>query len=238
LSASVVDAHVEARITTAGRALDADDLSTAIALIDALRADPETRSDARVEELFTRAEARRRETVAALRRDARRLAAADSDVEAVARWSRLLIWEPGDTEASAELDRVQDQLDTLETDRSHQEEELALLSLLVRALQAYGAEEFVLSESLVDTLLTKDPESLTALELKRRLERRTAPPAATVTEQARQLYIAGMRHFNAGRYSEAIVAWGEILVVDPDNDSVRRNIDEARARLGLEGLSE
>ena len=48
----------------------------------------------------------------------------------------------------------------------------------------------------------------------------------------RSLYLAGMQHFAKDEYAKAIEQWQKILEIDPTNESVQRNIDEARQRLG------
>jgi tetratricopeptide (TPR) repeat protein len=232
----------EAAAVRAGRldavrdALAAGELEAAAVLLDALPPEMAAEIATRTleEKLATAREARR----TALRREAAALEASGRLAEAVAVWSRLLLLDASDASARAGIERADEHLRRLERTRDDQSTELDRLSLLVKALEAYGAEEYVLAEGLVDSLLVLDPDARHANELKRRLARRRAPPAASVTEDARTLYIEGMRHFNAGRYAAAIDAWEQILDLDPDNDSVRRNIDEARARLGLEGRME
>jgi cytochrome c-type biogenesis protein CcmH/NrfG len=51
-------------------------------------------------------------------------------------------------------------------------------------------------------------------------------------DQARRLYIEGMRRFNVGDYAGAIRHWEELMALDPANPAVRMNLEEARARQG------
>ncbi len=217
-------------------ALDSGGLDAAATLLEQLPAGS-TVTPAR-RELSARLTQLTTARVARLRHEARALDGSGRLAAATAVWSRLLLLTPADAEAAAGIERAQTRLATLEQQRDARVDDVARLSLLVRAFQAYSTEEFVLSEMLVDSLLVIEPTVPAGLELKRRLVRRTSPPAAHVTEDARTLYIEGMRYFNNGRYADAIAAWERILLLDPDNDSVRRNIDAARARLGIERREE
>jgi cytochrome c-type biogenesis protein CcmH/NrfG len=46
-----------------------------------------------------------------------------------------------------------------------------------------------------------------------------------------------MQFFAKDQYKEAIVEWEKILAIDPTNESVRRNVDEAKQRLKQLGRS-
>jgi hypothetical protein len=229
-------ARVSLELEALRRAVDDGDLMAATTLASRLSA--EARATAAAAALATRLAGLGEARVAELRRQARREQAAGHEMAAAAAWSRLLLLDPDDHEAIAAIRDTERRIDGLEDSQRAQRGELDRLTLLIDAYQAYSAEEYVLAETLADSLLSVDPGSDDAGELKRRLERRTSPPAARVTDQSRIHYIEGMRHFNAGRYADAITAWERILALDPDNDSVRRNIDEARARLGIERRSE
>jgi cytochrome c-type biogenesis protein CcmH/NrfG len=47
-----------------------------------------------------------------------------------------------------------------------------------------------------------------------------------------------MKHFTQRNYSEAIEIWKKILEIDPDNESVSKNIEDARQRLEKTGSLE
>jgi cytochrome c-type biogenesis protein CcmH/NrfG len=46
----------------------------------------------------------------------------------------------------------------------------------------------------------------------------------------RRLFLKGMEHSSKDHYSAAILEWEKILKIDPTNESVKRNIEEARER--------
>jgi len=50
-------------------------------------------------------------------------------------------------------------------------------------------------------------------------------------EEIRRLYIEGMKFFTQRNYESAVREWRKILAIDPDNESVRKNIEEAEALL-------
>ena len=50
-------------------------------------------------------------------------------------------------------------------------------------------------------------------------------------EQVKSLYKEGMKYFTQKDYLKAIEAWRKVLEIDPDNESVRRNLEDAEQRL-------
>lgn len=61
--------------------------------------------------------------------------------------------------------------------------------------------------------------------------RKLTPLTADEKAQIRRFYLAGMQFFANDEYAKAISEWEKILEIDPTNESVQRNIDEARQRL-------
>lgn len=86
----------------------------------------------------------------------------------------------------------------------------------------------------VKRALAIDPGSPEAREWRDRIQRRLATPKPEVDARVKQLYIKGMEAFTAGDYREALRNWEQILVLDPLNESVRRNVLEARDRMKTE----
>ncbi|HKQ18233.1 MAG TPA: hypothetical protein VJW75_00670, partial [Candidatus Eisenbacteria bacterium] len=64
-----------------------------------------------------------------------------------------------------------------------------------------------------------------------RIERRLSTPKPELDARIKQLYIKGMEAFTTGDYKEALRNWEQILVIDPLNESARRNVLEARERM-------
>jgi tetratricopeptide (TPR) repeat protein len=163
-------------------------------------------------------------------------------------WGQVLALAPDDPAAASGLTRMRDRLaaaaDSLavtrrdlgarETDLAQRKREIDRLSLLVRALEAHAAGEEVRAAATLDSVIARYPDDPAAQALATRAAPSTAFDDPEVRDQARRLYIAGMRHFNASDYEGAIRYWEELLALDPQNSAVRLNLDEARARLGVE----
>lgn len=109
---------------------------------------------------------------------------------------------------------------------------LELVDLYETALTAYGEGRYANAKSTLEELLRKDPGHEEALNLMRRTERRMTPLTDEKKEEIKQLYISGMKFFTQGNYAAAVDEWRKILNIDPDNESVLKNIEEARRRLG------
>lgn len=112
-----------------------------------------------------------------------------------------------------------------------QRADLQRLGMLSRAAEALAAGENVKAAAIADTLAAAYPHDPEVAALRGRLLPET-PLNPAQREEARRLYIEGMRRFNAGDYQGAIRYWEELLALDPGNRAVRLNLDEARARQG------
>ena len=62
-------------------------------------------------------------------------------------------------------------------------------------------------------------------------KRKTTPLTKQEEEEIRRLFLRGMQHFAKDEYQKAIEQWQKILEIDPTNESVKRNIEEAKERL-------
>ena len=62
-------------------------------------------------------------------------------------------------------------------------------------------------------------------------KRKLTPLSKAEEEAIRGHYLRGMAHFSKDEYAQAITEWEKILEIDPTNESVQRNIDEAKERL-------
>jgi hypothetical protein len=86
----------------------------------------------------------------------------------------------------------------------------------------------------IDRALAADPKSEEAKAWRERIARRLAAPKPELDARIKQLYIKGMEAFTAGDYRAALHEWEQILVLDPLNESARRNVLEARERMKTE----
>ena len=161
-------------------------------------------------------------------------------------WSRVIALQPEDPAARAGLGRVRDRLavesDSLATTRqslADQEVELTRhraeverLTSLVRALEAQAAGDLKRARAIADSLLKAHPRDPAALAVRSQTGLPTALDDPKLRDEARRLYIEGMRRFNTGDYAGAVRFWEELMALDPTNPAVRMNLEEARARQG------
>ena len=164
--------------------------------------------------------------------------AAGDPAGAAAAWGRILAVAPDDPAVVENIGRVRDRLsataDSLVATREDlgaRTAELERLGFLVRALEAYAVGKSDLATATLDSLLAIHPRDETALAIRARIAPSSALTDPEVREQARRLYVEGMRLFNAGDYAGAIRYWEELLALDPSNSAVRLNLEEARIRL-------
>jgi cytochrome c-type biogenesis protein CcmH/NrfG len=86
----------------------------------------------------------------------------------------------------------------------------------------------------IDRALASDPQSPEAKAWRERIARRLAAPNPELDSRIKQRYIKGMEAFTAGDYRAALQQWEQILLLDPLNESARRNVLEARERMKTE----
>jgi tetratricopeptide (TPR) repeat protein len=108
------------------------------------------------------------------------------------------------------------------------------LSAVAEASRAYSEGRYADAAKAVDRALALDPANAEAKAWQARLARRLSTPKPELDARIRTLYIDGMEAFTAGNYREALRSWEQILVLDPLNESARRNVLEARERLKTE----
>jgi len=200
--------------------------------------DIEARRVAAARDSVRAAESERQTTVERLHAEATAREAAGDPAGAAAAWGKILAVAPDDPDVVQNIGRVRDRLsataDSLVATREDlglRTAELERLGFLVRALEAYAVGKSDLATATLDSLLAIRPADETALALRARIAPSSALTDPQVREQARRLYVDGMRHFNAGDYAGAIRSWEELLALDPANAAVRLNLEEARLRL-------
>ncbi len=111
---------------------------------------------------------------------------------------------------------------------------LQALSALNEVSRAYAEGRYGDAKKAVERALALDPASREARDWRDRIERRLTTPKPELDARIKQLYIKGMEAFTAGDYREALKNWEQILVLDPLNESARRNVLEARERMKSE----
>ena len=108
------------------------------------------------------------------------------------------------------------------------------LGALSEASSAFAEGRYSDAAKSVQKALEADPQNAEARAWRERIERRLAAPRTDLDARVKQLYIKGMEAFTAGDYREALKQWEQILVLDPLNESARRNVLEARERMKAE----
>ncbi|HEX5029844.1 MAG TPA: hypothetical protein VFX78_00130 [Candidatus Eisenbacteria bacterium] len=111
---------------------------------------------------------------------------------------------------------------------------LDALTAVHAASQAFNEGRYGDAQSAVRKALALDPGSKEAKAWKERVQRRLSTPRPELDARIKQLYIRGMEAFSSGDYKEALKSWEQILVLDPLNESARRNVLEARERMKAE----
>lgn len=111
---------------------------------------------------------------------------------------------------------------------------LDALASVAEASRAYAEGRYTDAQSSIERALALDPGCEEARAWQARITRRLSTPKPELDARIRSLYIQGMQAFTTGNYREALRNWEQILVLDPLNESARRNVLEARDRLKSE----
>ena len=139
------------------------------------------------------------------------------DPQAKARWAEM---EASLTKSAAEVQSLNRKLSALLT--------------LNDVASAYAEGRYQDASVAVQKALQLDPQSAEARDWRDRIGRRLSTPKPELDARIKRLYIKGMEAFTAGDYREALKNWEQILVLDPLNESARRNVLEARERMKSE----
>jgi tetratricopeptide (TPR) repeat protein len=141
---------------------------------------------------------------------------------------------PDDPRARARWSEMEATLGKSASEIQSLSRKLAALSALNEVARAYAEGRYADARAAVQRALALDPESPEARDWRNRIERRLTTPKPELDARIKQLYIKGMEAFTAGDYREALKNWEQILVLDPLNESARRNVLEARERMKSE----
>lgn len=108
------------------------------------------------------------------------------------------------------------------------------LGSLSEASRAFAEGRYTDAARSVEKALASEPQNAEAKAWRERIQRRLSAPKPELDARVKQLYIKGMEAFTAGDYRAALHEWEQILVIDPLNESARRNVLEARERMKAE----
>ncbi len=150
---------------------------------------------------------------------------------ALGEWNVIRTLDPESAEAREASNRLNARLEALSREYMTAANRLRVVELYDASVKAFAEGRYADVTRQLGELLRIDPQHAEARILLRRAQRRQTPLTDAEKEQVRSLYVEGMKYFTAGDYLRAVERWQTILEIDPDNESVLRNIEEARNRL-------
>lgn len=141
---------------------------------------------------------------------------------------------PDDPEAKARWAQMEASLGKSAAEVQSLNRKLSALLTLNDVARAYAEGRYQDASVAAQKALQLDPQSAEARDWRDRIGRRLSTPKPELDARIKRLYIKGMEAFTAGDYREALKNWEQILVLDPLNESARRNVLEARERMKSE----
>jgi tetratricopeptide (TPR) repeat protein len=157
---------------------------------------------------------------------------------ALGEWSIVQMLDPESVEAKNSAERISRRMEELSRNYADANRRLEEIQLYESALERFRESDYQGTIEICNRILARNPNHSEARDLKNRSERRMAPLTDEEKEEIRRLYISGMKLFSEDNYAEAIKEWRKILEINPDNESVQKNIEEAEARLRKIGSAE
>lgn len=151
--------------------------------------------------------------------------------EAMGEWSNVKILAPEDPEVDGAMDRIKAKIEAMNKDFEQAARKLKVVGLYNEALTSFDRGAYQEALHRLEQLLRLDPTHREAKNLKTMVERKLKPLTKEEEEKIRRLYLKGMQYFSKDMYAEAIAEWEKILAIDPTNESVKRNIREAKQRI-------
>jgi tetratricopeptide (TPR) repeat protein len=157
---------------------------------------------------------------------------------ALSEWNVVRTLDPESAEAKQGADRINRRFDEMSRDYTQTSKRLRVMELFDGAVKAFADGKYADASAQLGELLRLEPTHEEGRKLLLRSQRRMTPLTEKEKAQVRVLYIEGMKFFTQGKYTSAIEQWKKILDIDPDNESVSKNIEEARKRLENTGIPE
>jgi tetratricopeptide (TPR) repeat protein len=148
--------------------------------------------------------------------------------------ARALRLAPEDPRAHASWEVLESSIGKSAVEAKTLQRRLQALGDVNEASRAFAEGRYTDAARSIEKALAADPQSAEARAWRERISRRLAAPKPELDARVKQLYIRGMEAFTAGDYREALRHWEQILVIDPLNESARRNVLEARERMKAE----
>jgi tetratricopeptide (TPR) repeat protein len=152
-------------------------------------------------------------------------------VQAIGEWNYVQVLDPGNSEAERAITRIRNRIESQSRDLTQTTSSLRRVNLYNTALQDYNRGAYQLAKDGLEELLRMQPNHQEARNLLAMTQRKLTPLTKSEEEAIRKHYLKGMQHFSKDEYEDAIAEWKKILDIDPTNESVKRNIEEAQERL-------
>jgi tetratricopeptide (TPR) repeat protein len=157
--------------------------------------------------------------------------------EAMSEWNNVELLDPGHAEARVAIRRIRSKIESQSQDLQQAATQLRIVNLYNTALQDYNQGNYQEAMNGLQELLRLEPGHEEARTLLAMTNRKMKPLTQEEENSIRQFYLRGMQYFSKDQYKAAIAEWEKILEIDPTNESVKRNIEEAKERLKQLGRS-
>jgi tetratricopeptide (TPR) repeat protein len=151
--------------------------------------------------------------------------------EALGVWNVVRMIDPENESAPAAIERIKAQMDTMSRDYEEASRKLEIIDLFEAAVTAFNEERYEDAILAGQRVLELDPNHEDANDLINRAQRRLKPLSDEENEEIRNLHVEAMKYYTQKDYARAIEIWNKILEINPYNESVRKNIEEANQRL-------
>ncbi len=151
--------------------------------------------------------------------------------EAIAEWNNVQQYDPRNALAKRAIARIRGRIESASRNLESAQRRLRVVTLYDEALSAYNEGRYRDALGKLDELLRVQPNHEDARKLRAMAHRRMTPLTPEEKREIRRLYLSGMQFFSRDEYEKAIAEWEKILRIDPTNESVQKNIAEARERL-------
>ncbi len=151
--------------------------------------------------------------------------------EAIAEWNNVQAYDPNNARARAAVEAIRNRIQSVSQDYAAAQRRLRIVNLYDESLRLYNSGKYTRAVDNLEQVIRLEPSHEEAKKLLALSKRKLTPLTDAEKAEIRQLYLRGMQFFSQDDYAKAIAEWEKILAIDPTNESVQRNIDDARARL-------
>ncbi len=153
--------------------------------------------------------------------------------EAMDEWNIIKTLDPENKEAEKGSERLKSKLKAVSINLDSTRMKLKAIDIFEKALNDFSMGNYHEAAEKLKRVLEINPDHREAGKLLDRTRRRLVPLAKKEKDQIRKLYIRGMEYFTQREYRSAIEVWNKILKIDPENESIKKNIKEAQDRIEM-----